>query len=389
MFLVTVVLDLAGGFLLKEALTQAPYDPYLRLAMWWAFFSGLSLCPLCLLRIREQSVAFVLVSSGAFFLTTGLNIWAVLTGQGVIGVLRMQVVSNATVGSLLTVWYLRQVSFVAPASAFRQAIRFSIPLVPSSVMEVIGQRADRVFLDRWVSLADIGLYALANQVGQAVKFFYDSVKPAWVPFYLRVCGERADRRSFLGHMVTLYAAGMCLAAVAVLCFASDLVHWLGRDGRYEGAVSLVPIMIGAFFLQGLAPIGSTAILAAEKTTWQPPIQFMHVTGVVLANIVLTRQWGSVGAAWALLLSSGLFSGMYLFWGHRAYPLNVEWKRVGGVALGSAVVATGVLFASHIWIKALLLGLLLAWVGAIVLRRPDKPVAPLLQEEADGELTDHG
>jgi O-antigen/teichoic acid export membrane protein len=377
MLLVTVVLDLAGGLLLNDVITQAPYDPYLRLAVWWAFFSGLSLCPLCLLRIREQSMAFVLVSSGAFFLTTGLNMWAVLTGQGVIGVLWMQVVSNAAVGIFLTAWYLRQVSFVAQASAFRQAIRFSLPLVPSSVLEVIGQRADRIFLDRWVSLADIGLYALANQVGQAVKFFYDSVKPAWVPFYLRVCGERADSRSFLGHMVTLYVAGMCLAAVAVLCVASDLVHWMGRDGRYEGAVSLVPIMIGAFFLHGLAPIGSTAILAAEKTKWQPPIQLVHVTGVIFANMILTRQWGSVGAAWALLVSSGLFSAMYLFWGQIAYPLNVEWKRVGGVAMGSAVAAIGVLFTSHLWIKALLLGLLLAWVGTIALKRPNKQVAPVV------------
>ena len=203
MLLATLALDLAGGLVLNEVITQAPYQPYLRLAVWWAFFSGLSLCPLCLLRIREQSTAFVLVSSGAFFLGTGLNIWAVLMGHGVIGVLWMQVLSNAMVGMLLTAWYLRQVSFVMPGSSFLQAIRFSLPLVPSSVLEVIGQRADRVFLDRWVSLADIGVYALANQVGQAVKFFYDSVKPAWVPFYLRVCGERADSRSFLGNMVTL------------------------------------------------------------------------------------------------------------------------------------------------------------------------------------------
>ena len=377
MLLATLALDLAGGLLLNEVITQAPYDPYLRLAVWWAFFSGLSLCPLCLLRIREQSMAFVLVSSGAFFLATGLNIWAVLTGRGVIGVLWMQVVSNATVGLFLTAWYLRQVSFVTPGSSFRQAVRFSLPLVPSSMLEVIGQRADRVFLDRWVSLADIGLYALANQVGQAVKFFYDSVKPAWVPFYLRVCGERPDSRSFLGHMVTLYVAGICLAAVAVLCFAPDLVHWMGRDGRYEGAVPLVPIMIGAFFLHGLAPIGSTGILAAEKTTWQPPIQLVHVAGVILANILLTRQWGAVGAAWALLLSSGLFSAMYMLCGHRAYPLNLEWGRVGGTVLGSALAATGMLFTSNIWTKALLLGLLLAWVGTIVLRRPPgRRIAPV-------------
>ncbi len=368
MFLATLVLDLAGGLLLNQVITQAPYQPYLRLAMWWAFFSGLSLCPFCLLRVREQSTAFVLVSTAAFFLGTGLNIWAVLAGQGVAGVLWMQVLSNAVVGILLTAWYLRQVSFVVHGRSFLQAIRFSVPLVPSSVLEVVGHRADRIFLDRWASLSDIGLYTLANQVGQAVKFFYDSVKPAWVPFYVRVSGERADSRSFLGSLVTLYVAGLCVAAVAVLCFAADVVQWMSRDGRYQGALPLIPIMIGVFFLQGLAPVGSTAILVAERTSWQPAIQLLHVAGVIMANLVLTQRWGATGAAWALLLSSGLFSAMYLFAGHYAHPLNLEWGRLAALALGGALLTVGVAHTSHLGIKAALFLLLLAWVGVIVVRR---------------------
>ena len=159
-----------------------------------------------------------------------------------------------------------------------------------------------------------------------------------------------------------------MAAVAVLCFAADVVHWMGRDGRYEGAIPLIPIMIGAFFLHGLAPVGSTAILVAEKTRWQPAIQLLHVMGVMLANIVLTHRWGAVGAAWALLLSSGLFSAMYLLCGHVAYPLHLEWGRLGTLILGSALVTVGVLQTSQIGIKALLLGLLLVWVAVVALRR---------------------
>lgn len=367
MFLATLILDLGGGLILDQVITQAPYQPYLRLAMWWAFFSGLSLCPLCLLRVREESVTFVSVSTGGFILATGLNIWAVLAGQGVVGVLWMQVLSSAAVGIVLTVWYLRHASFVVHPRSFLQAIRFSVPLVPSSVLEVIGHRADRVFLDRWASLADIGLYTLANQVGQAVKFFYDSIKPAWVPFYVRVSGERADSRSFLGNLVTVYVAGLFLVTAAVICFAADVVQWMSGDGRYVGALPLIPIMIGVFFLQGLAPIGSTAILVAERTSWQPVIQLLHVTGVIVANLVLTQRWGATGAAWALLLSSGLFSGMYLFAGHYAYPLNLEWGRLGALLLGGAFFTIGLLQTSHVGIKVALFLLCLIWVGTIVFR----------------------
>lgn len=383
MFLATMALDLAGGIILDQLISQVPYQPYLRLAIWWAFFSGMTLCPFFLLRIREQSMAFVLVSSLSFFLGTGLNIWAVLAGYGVAGVLWMQVVSNAVVGLLLTVWYLRQVSFAFPGPSLIQAVRFSLPLVPSSLLEVVGHRADRVFLDKWASLSDIGLYALANQVGQAVKFFYDSVKPAWVPFYIRVSGERSDSRFYLGSMVTLYVAGLCVVAVAVFCFADDVIQWMSQDGRYQGALPLVPIMVGAFFLHGLAPVGSTAILVAERTSWQPTIQLVQVIGVIVANTVLTQRWGAAGAAWALLLSSGLFGTMYLVAGQHAYPLNLEWGRLAALVLGSALVTVGVAETSRIGTRAVLLSVLLVWVGAIVFRHRSSWGAAQVSPERGG------
>jgi O-antigen/teichoic acid export membrane protein len=367
MFLATLMLDLTGEFVLGRLITQAPYQPYLRLALWWAFFTGLMMCPFFLLRIREQSGVFVSVSSLSFVLGTGLNIWAVLAGRGVIGVLWMQILSNALIGGCLTVWYLRQVSLASPGPSLMQVFRFSLPLVPSSFLEVIGHRADRFFLDKWASLADIGVYALANQVGQAVKFFYDSVKPAWMPFYIRVSGERKDSRSFLGSMVTLYVAGLCVAAVAVLCVASDVIQWMSRDSRYEGALPLVPIMAAAFFLHGLAPVGSTAIMVAERTSWQPVIQLIQVIGVVLANIVFTQRWGATGAAWSLFLSSGLFSGMYLVAGQYAHPLNLEWRRLGALVFGSALVTVGAWETSRTGLRIALLCVLVVYVAVIVLR----------------------
>ena len=274
MLLATLALDLAGGVVWDQLITQVPFN---RICAWRCGGLSLAVCR-CVRSFFCAYVSKVGRSSwflhGAFFLGTGLNIWAVLAGQGVAGVLWMQVLSNAVVGILLTAWYLRQVSFVLHGRSFLQAIRFSLPLVPSSILEVVGHRADRIFLDRWAPLSDIGLYTLANQVGQAVKFFYDSVKPAWVPFYVRVSGERADSRSFLGSHGDPVCGRLCVAAVAVLCFGGDVVQWVSRDGRYQGALPLIPIMIGVFFLQGLAPVGSTAILVAEKTSWQPAIQLV-------------------------------------------------------------------------------------------------------------------
>jgi hypothetical protein len=60
--------------------------------------------------------------------------------------------------------------------------------------------------------------------------------------------------------------------------------------------------------------------------------------------------------------------MYLFAGHYAYPLNLEWRRLGALALGGALFTVGVLQTSHIGIKATFFLLLLVWMGVILFRR---------------------
>lgn len=323
----TLVLDHLGQTLLSTFLTQVPFDPYLRWGIWWSFFSGLLTCPLFLLRIKEQSWGFVGASLLSFSLGIGLTLWAVVSGQGVIGILQMQTVAAAAVALVLSGWYWTQAAIILYPKAIAKALRFSLPLVPSALLEIFAARADRFFLDKWVALPEIGFYALANQVGQVVKFFYDSVKPAWFPFYIRVSLERADASLFLGRIATLYVAALSAAAIIVLLMAPTLLIWLSRDMTYSKALPLIPILVVAYFFQGLAPLGTAAVLVAERTLWQTPVQFVQVLAVIVANVLLTHQFGTKGAAWSLVITYGLLAIMYLTIGQRVHPLIIERARI--------------------------------------------------------------
>ncbi len=343
--LVTVLLDRFAELLLTRFLTQAAFDPYLRLGLWWAFFASLALCPVTLLRIREQSRAFIAVSVVSFFLGVGLTAWAVLSDRGVVGVLWMQVIASAVTGVALTAWYLSHVALRVHTDSVTRSLRFALPLVPSALLDAVAGRADRFFLDKWASLPEIGLYALANQFGQAVKFFYDSVKPAWFPFYIRVAGERADAREFLGRIVTFYLAALGFVALAVLLFAPDVIRWAGQEERYLAAVPLLPILVLCYVVQGLAPIGSAAVIVSERTWWQPLVQTVQVAVVIVANIVLTSRFGVFGAAWSLLLSYGVLVGLTLVVAQIVYPVKLEWMKLALLALGLALAGGGAVWST--------------------------------------------
>jgi O-antigen/teichoic acid export membrane protein len=385
---VTLLLDHFGESLFRLFLMQVPFEPHGRLGLWWTFFASLSLCPMMLLRIREQGRAYVLTSQASFFLGVGLTAWAVLAGRGVVGVLWMQMISSACMGVVLSGWYLRQTPFGFSAFDHRKAFRLALPLVPAALLESVASRVDRFFLDKWVPLQDIGVYSLANQLGQGVKFFYDSIKPAWVPFYIRVAGERADARKFLGRAVTLYTAVLGFVAFAVLFFGPSVVSWFAPGGRYDAAMFLLPFMVVAYVLQGLVPIGIMAVLVAERTVWQVVIQGVQFLAVVGACMVLTPRYGAAGAAWSLMIAYGVQAGLYAAIGQRVHPIQLEWRPIAMLLVGMGAVGglwigfpgTGIAMMS-LWLAGYVLWSMAAlyrptWfkAGAVVQQDRNVPVA---------------
>jgi O-antigen/teichoic acid export membrane protein len=366
----TLLLDQFGDDLFRLVLTQVPFEPHGRLGLWWTFFSSLSLCPMMLLRIREQGRAYVIASQASFFLGVGLTAWAVLAGRGVVGVLWMQMIASACMGVFLSGWYLRQTAFRLTGFDHGRAFRLALPLVPAALLESVSGRVDRFFLDKWVPLQEIGLYSLANQLGQGVKFFYDSVKPAWVPFYIRVAGERTDARRVLGRAVTFYVAVLGFVAFAILFFGPPVVAWFAPAGHYDAAMFLLPLMVVCYVFQGLVPIGIMAVLVAERTVWQVVIQIAQLLAVVGACMALAPRFGAIGVAWSLILAYAVQAGLYAAIGQRVHPIQFEWKQVG--ALGAGGLAVGCLWADFpeagIVRKSLWLAVYALWSVMVVRRR---------------------
>ncbi len=365
----TAGLHYFGETLFHIALKQVPFEPHGRLGLWWAFFSSLSLCPLMLLRIREHGQAYVSVSLISFLLGIALNSYAVMNGWGVIGILQMQVVAAACVGLWLSYWYVRQVRVSWSGAGIVRIFRVSLPLVGAGLLEAVAGRADRLLLDKWVPLPEIGLYSLANQFGQGVKFFYDSVKPAWVPFYIRVVGERQDAARFLGRVAGYYVALLGGVAIAVLLFGPLVVAWFSPGSDYQGALPLLPLFVGSYLLQGLVPIGIMAIMVSERTVWTTVIHLVQLAVLIGANLLLTPVWGVRGAAWALVAAYGIQGVLYLWFGQLCYPVQLAWTHFSFLLGSVALVIVAMLWWPTQGIIAAFILLLVYIAAAFVLLRP--------------------
>jgi O-antigen/teichoic acid export membrane protein len=382
----TFLLDQFGRPLVQALVTSVPFDPDLRLGIWWAFWSGVGMCPLFLLRVLERSKVLLWVSMATAAFSVGFTLVAIYGGWGVRGIVLVQLVGTALVACGTTLWFMTNTAWPPRWGRLSQALRFGLPLVPSAVFEAAANRADRFFLDKWAALHDIGLYSMANQIGQAVKLFYDSVKPAWFPFYIRVAGERADAKQLLGGAVALYLAALTLAALAVLLLAVPVLGWFGFESRYAEAIPLIPLFVLGYYLFGLAPLGTAAVQVGEKTAWQPLLQFVHVAIVIGTNMVLTRLYGVWGAAWALVICYGSLAGLYLWAGHHAYAISMQWARMAAIVAAGAVVGlAGVWWSQERVIEKSVVLVLFTLSCVQFLRIDNGPLAELLWLKGRGRM----
>jgi O-antigen/teichoic acid export membrane protein len=120
-----------------------------------------------------------------------------------------------------------------------------------------------------------------------------------------VANKRVNRLRLLSRRASFAGAGLALIyASALLVFGRDLVAWVYPGGSYQEAFKLLPIFCAAAVVRSASDLGASLTLRARA---RPDVVFWAtaagaVVGLI-AGVVLIKQQGIRGAAWAGLLAT--------------------------------------------------------------------------------------
>ena len=326
------LLYLAGPWLTERLLRQVPFRPFVSLTLWAAYVSAGGAILLGLYRAREQSWRYVALQAGGSVLTLGLIVVFVAgLGRGAVG----QVEAVALASTFLMVVYLflvsREVSWPMSLTKARVALIFGLPLVPHLLAGSITAVFDRIVLERYVTLADVGLYLLGYQIGTIVSFAATAVNAAWSPIFYDTARSRSDAPAIVSRLTTLYAAGIVLIAACVIVFGRELVDLLAPDA-YRDARRIVPIVAVAHCFQGLYFMCVTPLFYAKKTQVVPLVTVASAGLSLVLLFVLVPRLGIVGAAYATLLAYAAQWALTVTVARRWYAIPYDWMRLAGAGL---------------------------------------------------------
>ena len=280
---------------------------------------------LILWQVEQQSLFYVLYQILQTALNATLTLLLVVKFRmgwfGQITATTVAVVSFALL-SLGFIWRRGYLRFEFSRSYAKDALDFSIPLLPHELSTWLRVGVDRFLLASLVGMAATGVYAVGYQVGFVIGVLSASVNRAWMPFiFSRLNGIDLAGKVKLVKAIYAYCLGI-LSLSVVLGLVSP---WLAEIlfGKAYGSASRFVIWIAVgYAFDGMYLMVVTQIYYMKRTKYLGAIMFagglLHVT----LSYFLIKSNGAIGAAQATCVS--FLVSLVMVWTLSACVYPLPW-----------------------------------------------------------------
>lgn len=249
---------------------------------------------------RPQVLAlFSLVQVFTSALTTVVCL--VVLGLGVVSLFLAMLVA-ACISLVMELLYVRKfVDFSFQRKWLSEITRTGFLSAPGGLAELISNMVDKIAIQRWAGLGNLGLYSHSQNYQTIFKMLTSALSRTLTPDSLRIYSQGLDP-SPLGHRLSVWYGMLAVLGVGVALFSDDFIALLTHD-KFTGSAPLVLIWyLLAFSVSHAIP--SAIFLMAQKRNrvlmYTQLIPTLAGIGLVAGG---TYTYGIFGAAWALLLTN--------------------------------------------------------------------------------------
>ncbi len=338
------------------------------LSLWCGgVFSLLSL----LLRCQMQAIAFAITSLGTTIATLLVSVFLVLVLRlGVIGVIAGNLAGNA-VGVVLSVFFVRHnLRWRFDWTKLVEMLKFSIPLVPSSIGAFVAMYIDRIALKQIMSFTEVGLFGIGYRLVSPISLILISMASSLTPL-IYANYRRPEAPWEIARIFQYSVALALLILLGISLFAREALILLTTPAYYAAA-DVVPFLALATLLAGMY-IYTPGLGIAKKTGLIAIINILSAILNTVLNFALIPVLGIMGSAVATLLSTIVVFYLNMAYSQKYYPVPHNWKQLGLATLFTiGLVAVGRQVQSDLWlgicIKTVLVGIDIMLLYWLVLQR---------------------
>lgn len=331
--LATLGLDRAGAHGWLELFRNVPFHPYLRLTLWTAYGSTFFLLLTTAYATAERPMRLVLLSVLGTAVNVGMALlFVVARRQGAVGMLRAGLIGNVLLGVVSCVLLARMAAPVVSMPLLKQSLVYVAPLVVHVTANWAMSLSDRFILEAHVTVAAMGIYSLAVQIGSIVLVVATSVNTGFSPMAMRLLKQTAGGGDL--PQIGSYAVAVTAAtALAVALLGGDLIR-LVTPPAFHAAAALVPWIAAGYALLGVYYVVSIGTFFSMRTRWVPVVTWAVAGGDIALNLWLIPRYGIRAAAIDFAIAYGALALLHAVLAQRLHRIAWPWRRWLRLALAA-------------------------------------------------------
>lgn len=303
------------------------FYPFYLYIILTTFFTVFSLVPMIYLMVKQQANKYIALSIFRFILNTAFILWfLVVKGEGAAGMLKGNLIANLLITPLFLFIIYRSINFKFKYEILKSSIYFTLPMIPSFVVSWVLNLSDRIFIERYFNLSDVGIYSLANRIAGITGLLSSGFFMAYSPLFFQLANtHEQDSGKRIYNYNTISIIVVLLIAFSVSFFSKELLV-LVLDKKYYGAYNLVPIMAFSAVLVYVNGLIGLYYQQSKKTKQDMYITIFLGTVNVSLNFLLVPIYSVYGAATSILftfLLGGIVS--YYYAKKKCYFIPFNWS----------------------------------------------------------------
>jgi O-antigen/teichoic acid export membrane protein len=280
-------------------------------------------------QVTEQSKKFILLTISFFFIDVCLTIlFVAMFKMGAVGKLFASFIA-ILIFMPITIIIIKKIStFHFKLKILQGALSYSLPIIPSILSAWVLDLSDRIFIERYCSLSDVGIYSMGYKFAGVLVLLSGGFFTAYTPMFFRIANSDnvVTEKNLLYRINTQFTLIILILTFITFILAKDTMRIFIDSKFFESYKILQFTVLGYFFLV-LSDILNLSFAQNKKMV---TYMFVNIGGAILnliLNWLLIPKYGMFGAAYSTTISFALLFVVKYNFARNYFFISWAWKKL--------------------------------------------------------------
>lgn len=247
-----VIATIFRDLISKYVFSGADYYPIILITLISLTFYCQQTIYMNILQSQQKAMKFSVLNIIFFFVSLALNIiFVVVLKMGAVGSLIASMIGYI----LYTVYFIsdmiihKKLIFCIDIKLLKDSLKYSIPIMPHNLSTQLSMLISKVLIGGKVSMAGVGVYAIASQFGNIADTIQCYVDQAYGPWlYEKLHDKEENFRDGIRNLSRMLTSVLGIFFLGIALFAQDYIL-LFVDKSYADAWRYVPLIVMTFAIK--------------------------------------------------------------------------------------------------------------------------------------------